>query len=33
VPGLARERGQSAHERAADAEDVQVHPDDSRQRE
>jgi hypothetical protein len=33
VPGLARECGQSAHERAADAEDVQVHADDSRQRE
>ncbi len=33
VPGLARERRQSAHERAADAEDVQVHPDDSRERE
>ena len=33
VPGLARQRGQPAHEGAADAEDVQVHADDSRQRE
>ena len=30
VAGFARERGQASHERAADAEDMDVHPPDYR---